>query len=125
MAKIWNTPVGSTEVFTANDSVATCGYNTVTGNYNFVCDAPAGTLYYYQENGTKTKLGNYEPCSDTHKTKNKSDFVSGFVDYNGNKEEDDGEAVTVWLEKWYGRIYDAHATKNLDQEFWDEKNDRS
>ena len=51
-----------------------------------------------------------------------NEFPDGFVDYNHNGKEDEGEHVIVWLERgWMGSIYNAHATTNLDRDSWEEQ----
>ena len=99
------------EEFLANQYVAACG-KTPDGWYNFKCDAPAGSLYYYRYgiSYSATYLGNYHPCGATHKTKNKNNFYEGYIDYNKNGKEDDGEHVMVWRGD-YGN--NGHATVSL------------
>ncbi len=51
--RIWSKPEMNEFVFAANEYVAACGdQNRV---YKFICDALAGTLYYWK----KTKQQNY------------------------------------------------------------------
>lgn len=111
----WVHPVTMVQQFAANEYVAACGKRD--GKYIFTCDAPAGTLYYY--NGSKaTELGRFTPCDATHETDTPDNYRNGFVDYNKNGRQDDGESVLVWLEYTTGffggtRIADAHASKSL------------
>lgn len=116
--KLWSRPQTMVQGFEANEYVAACG-KTPDGVYHFKCDAPGGTLYYYhtekdwwtgQTYTETTKLGNYSPCGATHDTKNKANFYEGFIDYNGNKKEDNGEHVLVWRGE-DGR--NGHATVSL------------
>ena len=65
MKKTYSTPKIYIELFAPNEYVAACGDSGKV--YNFKCDAPAGTLYYYP-NGRGTyarRLGSYHPCSIT------------------------------------------------------------
>ncbi len=119
--KTWMSPKMEMMKFEANEYVAACG-DTEYGKYLFDCDAKAGNLWYYDEDGVPTKLGSYTPCPYTHKTAASSDFVDGFVDYNKNGQEDPGEKVIVCLEyHWLSDEYitNWHATTNLDQESWE------
>lgn len=134
MKEKWQAPKIFIERFTPNDYIASSCGKTVDGKYLFKCDAPAGTLYYYPTGrgeeitlfgisfgyegaspvGGITRARTYHPCNATHETDNYSDFYDGFVDYNGNRHEDDGEAVMVWTD--HGT--DGHATKTLGREQW-------
>ena len=117
MKKAFDMPKIVVEQFVPNEYVAACG-DTEYGVYKFKCDAPAGPLYYYNRNGIAQYLGSYRPCSDTHEAEKSSEFPDGFVDYNGNRTEDAGERVVVWIERgWLG--YDAHATTQLDRDSWE------
>ena len=119
MKKAFTMPMIVVEQFVPNEYVAACG-DMEYGKYKFICDAPAGTLYYYDNSGDATWLGNYYPCSDTHEADKSSEFPYGFVDRNGNRQEDDGERVIVWIERnRWGVIKDAHATTKLDQDSWE------
>lgn len=125
MKNRWAEPKIMVQKFTPNEYVAACG-STVEGNYLFKCDAPGGTLYYYSTdrwgNQKANRLGSYTPCGRTHETSRDNEFPDGFVDYNGNGSEDEGEHVIVWLERgWFGSIYNAHATTNLDRDSWEEQ----
>ena len=115
--KEWAIPQTFVQQFAANEYVAACG-DTEYGKYQFVCDAPAGTLYYYDRWNNAQRLGNYYPCEKTHEVSVSSEFPNGFVDRNGNRMEDEGEAVIVWIERgWLG--FDAHATTNLNRDSWE------
>lgn len=125
MKKIWEEPRILAEKFMPNEYVAACG-STVEGNYLFRCDAPAGRLYYYTTNWWGEKeaeyIGSYTPCGRTHETSRENEFPDGFIDYNRNGREDDGEAVIVWIERgMLGNIRNAHATTNLDRDSWEEQ----
>ena len=120
--KKWSRPVTFVQEFEANEYVAACG--TQYGNYLFECDAPGGRLYYYTTNWWGGKeaqyLGSYTPCTKKHEASTADEFPDGFVDYNGNKREDEGEAVIVWIERnMFGNIKNAHATTNLDRDSWE------
>lgn len=131
MKKRWEEPRILVQKFMPNEYVAACGDGHVS--YNFVCDAPAGTLYYYPRSdgnidgsysgsGSAEHLGSYNPCSATHAAPTTDDFFDGFVDRNRNGRQDSGEGVIVWLEydSFWGETYisDGHATKNLDMNSW-------
>ena len=126
--KIWTRPMAEVETFMANEYVAaSCGDSGVV--YNFKCDAPAGTLYYYSSRnsdgqvdgyytgkGSATKLGSFHPCPAAH-TANKTDgFYDGYIDYNKNRTHDEGEGVIVWRGP-YGN--EGHATAQLDMNAWE------
>lgn len=112
-------PMMRGEIFVAEECVAACG-DTEYGKYLFTCDAPGGRLYYYNNRGRAEYIGSYTPCSKKHEADKTSEFPDGFVDYNRNGREDDGEAVIVWIERgWWGSIANAHATTNLDQDSWE------
>lgn len=123
MKKEWVRPLTTVQQFVPNEYCSSCG-KTEYGKYRFECNAPKGELYYYDDNHTAHKLTgfltSYHPCGETHETDSTSDFKDGFVDYNYNGKEDGNEAVIVWLEyNRFGRISDAHATTNLDREYWE------
>ena len=113
-------PTMEGEVFAANEYIASeCG-DTEYGKYLFTCDAPGGWLYYYNNRGRAEFIGSYTPCNKKHEADMTSEFPKGFIDYNWNAREDDGEAVIVWIERdWRGSIANAHATTNLDQDNWE------
>ena len=116
--------------FMPNEYVAACGDGHVS--YNFVCDAPAGTLYYYprsdgkidgvyEGNDRAESMGSYTPCSATHAAPTTDDFYDGFVDRNHNGRQDSGEGVIVWRNyEWsiFGGYWNGHATANLDMNSW-------
>ena len=116
-------PMMESEAFAANEYIAACG-DTEYGNYLFQCDAPGGSLYYYKTDWWGDKeakyIGSYTPCDRKHEASVASEFPDGFVDYNRNGREDDGEAVIVWIERGpWGVIRNAHATTNLDRDSWE------
>lgn len=130
MKKTWEEPRILVQKFMPNEYVAACGDGHVS--YSFVCDAPAGPLYYYpisdgkidgsySGSGSAEYLGSYNPCSATHAAPTTDDFFDGFVDRNYNGSQDSDEGVIVWLEHvkilGWTRI-DGHATKNLDMNSW-------
>ena len=119
MKKEYVRPMMVGERFAPDEYVAACG-DTEYGMYRFECDAPAGTLYYYNRIGTATRLGSYKPCGEKHDAAVSSEFPDGFVDYNKNGREDEGEAVIVWIERdRWGRLKDAHATTNINRDSWE------
>lgn len=119
MKKAFAMPKIVVEQFVPNEYVSACG-DTEYGKYKFICDASAGTLYYYDSQNNAIKLGWYHPCGDTHEADLSSEFPEGFVDYNGNYQEDDGEHVIVWIERYSsGRVKDAHATTNINRDSWE------
>ena len=115
------------DTFAANEFVSSCGDKGTI--YKFTCDAPRGPLYYYPNSddqidgkhdpyGRATYLGSYRPCKAKHEAPKTDGFYDGFVDYNGNRRQDDGEGVIVWIENtWLG--YDGHATTQLDMNSWE------
>lgn len=125
MKKRWEEPMILVQQFVANEYVAACGDENKV--YQFVCDAPAGFLYYYPSTDGKIDgentgawwrrqlLGDYHPCDAKHEASVTSEFYDGFVDYNYNGWHDEGEGVIVWL----GKDGDnGHATKNLNMNSW-------
>lgn len=117
----WTRPVTEVQQFAANEYVAACG-DTEYGVYKFKCDAPRGTLYYF-EGGSAKELGGYHPCGETHEASKRDEFPDGFVDYNENGKKDSGEEVVVWLEIEHGffgdYVDDYHATTNLNRASWE------
>lgn len=108
-------PEMQAEEFAANQVVAACG--KVDGKYVFICDAPAGTLYYYDKSGSQIRLGGVHACNAKHVTDGVEDYYEGFIDYNSNKKEDANEHVLVWREKnKRGQYVDYHASKSLTRE---------
>lgn len=117
--KQWEQPKAFVQAFEPTEYVAACG-DTEYGKYLFTCDAPGGRLYYYNNRGKAEYIGSYTPCSKKHEADMASEFPDGFVDYNRNGREDEGEAVIVWIERgWWGSIANAHATTNLDRDSWE------
>lgn len=121
--RVWENPLTMVQQFVPNEYVAACG-DTEYGNYLFECDAPGGRLYYYTTDWWGQEeakyLGSYTPCSKKHEASRESEFPDGFVDYNRNGKEDEGEAVIVWIERGpWGGIRNAHATTNLDRNSWE------
>lgn len=121
--KQWEQPKAFVQAFEPTEYVAACG-DTEYGKYLFTCDALEGTLYYYRKDSwgqaVADKLGYYTPCNRKHEADKQGEFPRGFVDYNGNGREDNGEAVIVWIERGFlGGIRNAHATANLDRNSWE------
>lgn len=117
--KAYIKPVLESETFVPQNYIAACG-DPEYGKYLFICDAPAGPLYYYNNRGRAQYIGSYLPCKEDHQANMASEFPDGFIDYNGNGREDSGEKVVVWIERgWWGTISNAHATTNLDRESWE------
>ena len=63
-----------------------------------------------------TLIGSYTPCGKEHEASVTDEFFDGFVDYNGNSQFDDDEAVIVWRGE---SGFNGHATKNLDMSTWE------
>ena len=119
MKKAFAMPKIVVEQFVPNEYVAACG-DTEYGKYKFECNAPEGTLYYYSPYLGQIALGNYTPCGETHLADLQSEFAEGFVDYNDNRQEDEGEHVVVWIERGFlGAIVNAHATVETNRETWE------
>lgn len=124
--KEWLRPLTEVQQFEANEYVAACG-DTEYGVYKFKCDAPGGPLYAEDSDGLGYSGANYSPCAKTHEAPINDVFVDGYIDYNGNRRQDDGEAVIVWLEYgwkgyWpnrYWGVTNGHATSNLDRDSWE------
>lgn len=116
--RVYAKPVLESETFVPQYYIAACG-DPEGIKYLFTCDAPAGTLYYYNDRGNPQRIGSYHPCSKEHEAPRDGEFPYGFVDFNRNKKEDPGEAVRVWIERgWLGNIRNAHATTKLDEQSW-------
>ena len=125
MKKEWNVPKIVIEEFVANEYVAACGDENRV--YKFVCDADAGTLYYYRTSdgeidgvyngsGSATRLGSFSPCPAAHEASTTNPFYDGFIDYNRNGRHDSNEGVIVWRGPWNNN---GHATANLDMDSWE------
>ena len=122
-------PMMDSEVFVANEYVSACADSTT---YNFKCNAPAGTLYYYPQSdgkidgvyegyGRAEEMGSYHPCGVTHSAPTTGDFYDGFVDRNRNRKQDSGEGVIVWRNREWsilGWRWNGHATTELDMNKW-------
>ena len=124
MKRTYVRPTMVGERFVANEYVAACGGENKV--YKFKCDAPRGELYYYPSSdgtidgvytgpGRAELLGSYHPCDEEHEASATSDFYDGFVDYNYNGSQDEGEGVIVWRGKWNKN---GHATMNLHMDTW-------
>lgn len=125
MKKTWNEPRIEVQQFVANEYIAACGDQNKV--YNFECDAPGGTLYYYKNGdgtvdgvytgtGRATELGSYHPCSAKHEASTTNPFYDGFVDRNHNGRCDSGEEVIVWRGP---KNDNGHATAVLDMDLWE------
>ena len=125
MKRAYVRPTMVGERFVANEYVAACGEENKV--YKFTCDAPGGWLYYYPEsdglvdgvhngNDERKFIGGYNPCGKKHEASATNDFYDGFVDYNHNRRQDQGEGVIVWRGP-YG--YNGHATTNLNMDAWE------
>ena len=99
----------------------------IKGVYKFNCNARGGWLYYYPSsdgtvdgsyngNGQPKLLGSYTPCSAKHEASTTDDFYDGFVDYNWNRKQDEGEGVIVWRGP---KNNNGHATKDLNMSTWE------
>ncbi len=125
MKRTYVRPTMVGERFVANEYVAACGEENKV--YKFKCDAPRGELYYYPSSdgtidgaytgtGRASWIGSYHPCNAKHEASTTSDFYDGFVDYNHNRRQDEGEGVIVWRGKWN---MNGHATTNLNMDAWE------
>lgn len=129
----WERPMVVVDTFAANEFVSTCGDKGTI--YNFICDAPAGNLYYYKHSDGKIDgkhnpndkssylSSSYHPCGTTHQAPKTDVFYDGFVDYNKNGKQDDKEGVIVWRQRWYDLFgmpheYQGHATIELNMNSW-------
>lgn len=137
MKATWTKPQAVVENFMANEYVAACGDSGVV--YKFNCNAPAGTVYYYNNKtvgdgtidgvytgtGSATRAGGYHPCSKKHEADSTADFCDGFVDRNSNGKCDSGEEAIIWLEyarNWFTgqlEVDNWHATAELDMSKWE------
>lgn len=137
MKKVWSEPKIVVQKFVANEYIAACGDENKV--YKFVCDAPEGSLYFYDtdvdENINGDYTGNkgswifggdaklieglaglgYNPCGATHDASIKDDFYEGFIDYNNNLIHDEGESVIVWRGP---NNNNGHATTKLNMNSW-------
>ncbi len=130
MKRTYVRPTMVGERFVANEYVAACGVGGT--EYEFECNAPEGTLYYYPRSDGKIDgeytgskwsfpipVGTYKPCGAKHKVNAKDDFYDGFVDYNGNIKPDwKEEGVIVWRERRTLGV-SGHATKKLNMNEWE------
>jgi hypothetical protein len=122
MKKEWIQPKAEIQEFVPNEYVAACGDSGKV--YKFTCNAPAGILYYYPNdgnidgngNGRAQRLGSYHPCDATHEASSTNSFYDGFVDRNRNGRYDSGEGVIVWRGP---NGNNGHATKNLNMDSWE------
>ncbi len=130
----WTRPVTEVQQFAANEYVAACGDQNVV--YKFVCDAPGGALYCYENGdgvvdgtytgtGSATLLGSsYNPCAKAHEAPTTDDFYDGYVE---NKEWVwtgfmQGEYVTTQTPVivWKGENgNNGHATAALNMNSWE------
>lgn len=118
MKRVYERPMMFAQRFEANEYVAACGDQNKV--YKFKCDAPGGPLYAYDSNGDGYSGANYTPCSKTHEASVSSTFVDGYIDYNHNRQQDDGEEVKVWLEyNRRGDVSNGHATTDIDMTAWE------
>lgn len=128
MKRTYVRPTMVGERFVANEYVAACGEENKV--YKFNCNAPRGQLYYYPSSdgtidgkytGTARArwVGDYHPCDAKHEASTTGDFHDGFVDYNKNRIQDEGEGVIVWLEKKKWGFVSGHATTNLNMHSWE------
>lgn len=119
MKKIWSAPEAIAEQFAANEYVAECGDENRV--YKFTCDARGGTLCVdYDNDGDVDRFSGFSPCRKHHESPVSDTYYLGYVDRNGNRKQDDGEAAYIWLEfnRW-GDVVNGHATSNLDMDTWE------
>lgn len=125
MKKEYVTPMMVGERFSPNEYVAACGDSGTV--YKFECNAPRGNLYYYPKSdgtidgiytgtGSARWIGAYHPCGEKHNADATNDFYDGFVDYNRNGQQDEGEGVIVWRGPWGNN---GHATTKLNMNEWE------
>jgi hypothetical protein len=124
MKKIWSVPEAIAEQFAANEYVAAC--HDINKVYKFTCDAPAGTICVDWDNdGDVDRFSGYHPCEKKHESPVSDTYYLGYVDRNGNRQQDEGEAAYIWLEFsrnwWTGdlEVSNGHATANLDMNSWE------
>ena len=131
-------PTMEGQMFVSNEFVSACGDSGTT--YLIECNAPAGNLYtYYNDGGwfgtddyydvvkgedfsattaqqyDKHLLGSFDPCPVAHEANSTHGFYWGFIDYNKNKTHDSNETVIVWRGQYNDN---GHATKNLNMNDW-------
>jgi len=132
---VWAKPEMNEVAFAANEYVAACG-DPYKKKYTFVCDAPGGSLYWYEDGrgaektdwqgefcgyeGAEYLRWSYHPCGAGHEVEvtigQPLPFYDGFVDYNHNGWEDSKEAVIVWRGEDGNN---GHATSNVKIETWE------
>ena len=128
MKRTYVRPTMVGERFVANEYVAACGEENKV--YKFNCNAPRGQLYYYRSSdgtidgkytGTDRArwVGDYHHVMQSMKQVLQVNFHDGFVDYNKNRIQDEGEGVIVWLEKKKWGFVSGHATTNLNMHSWE------
>lgn len=123
----WVRPETIVQQFAANEYVAACeGGKT----YYFKCDAKGGVhnpVYEYEGprgSGNVNQLldgnifgtGWYSACGEKHEASSTSVFADGFIDYNKNGKEDNGEAVIIWRGESGKSV---HCTTNLNVSSWE------
>lgn len=125
MKKIWSAPEAIAEQFAANEYVAECGDENRV--YNFICDAPGGTLYYYptsdgtidgEYNGTgeAVRLGSYHPCDASHEASTTNPFYDGYIVNSSFWGGTTTRNVIVWRGP---NNNNGHATAQLDMDSWE------
>lgn len=126
MKKIWSAPEAIAEQFAANEYVAECGDENRV--YNFICDAPGGTLYYYPDSdgningeytgtGSATRLGSYTPCEAEHEASTTDAYYDGYIK---NTNIWTGETTYRNVIVWRGANgRNGHATAQLDMKSWE------
>lgn len=125
--KVWVRPVTEVQQFEANEYVAACGDGGVW--YNFECNAPGGTLYYYPDKsvdktidgeytgtGEAVRLGSYSPCEAKHEASATDDFYDGYIVNSSFWGGSTTRKVIVWRGE-NGR--NGHATAELDMDAWE------
>lgn len=122
MKRRYERPSAYIEEFTPNEYVAACGDHGKV--YKFECNAGEENKQYnvyYFDNGQKKYLTKggfmwgtyYTPCGETHKAKENTGFIDGFIDDQSTR-YDEKIQVVIWTNN--GR--DVHCTKNLDMNEW-------
>lgn len=127
MKRTYVRPTMVGERFVANEYVAACGAGRT--EYNFVCDAGAGTPgYVYQETNGELGLQKrgpkpdtqltpwpsyYTSCNKTHKASAMDDFSKGYyVPIDGGDTKD----VIIWRGEEGNNV---HCTTNIKKETWE------